>query len=1166
MFKSLIRAMAAAVILSAASLAAILTDFGGSAGKTLSFALSISMDRPVSIEGPVSFRLSAVPQVTFQDLRVEIDPSAEGRGVIRVERGRIEFSLEGILARRLVIPVAYFSGVELSVATWPLDAPANQGDTTTIDNFDTETRAVFGELTIEHARLAVGVAGSAERLEAQIDRFNLLGDPESPATSVKAQGRIQDQPFTLEGKFVQPMQAMMGRGPLPVDIQLSSDLIDATLVGDVTPSKERATLDVQFEVVAYDIGKLARFLGPDFAVQGLAKVSGRLSGDLGTPTATNVAGQVILENGTNIDLAGSIEDVGYMGGIDFTVGAEISPGACLPSDVPAWLPTPRFCGIDARIEGSVDRLVFRKVVGRIESDDESVATIQGEAVLVRTGEGPKIDNATGEISIKLTNSRIAFGPAKSEVPNLGRIEASGSLSVGSNGAVILADGSLTAGELPGFSNRIFGTIGRLVTTEEHGGLDLDLDLKIQGTVPKLSKLVPVLGTKMPFLGKFDYALNLAGRVGRLHASNINVTGRTDDHATVEVTGQIGAINTRGDAARFRELDLRLVAASPSTAWISEWLDMKAPELGGINATATVNGDTDNIELKIVKIATQNAASRTRLTGEVGRLAFKAGNVTVSDIDLVLEGAVLSNTALATIMGTDIPLVKNLRFNAHLVGDSNGVAAQQVSLHGQGEHGLTFQVTGGVEDILDQRGVDFDVVTGIDPSPLFGGKAGGSLGRMEGTGRLTDQDGSLGLETVEITVTGSDLWSVAASGQIDNISGSDEIELNARLGVKDPTTFAAALGKKSSIPGAVTFEGTIGGSAEKLEATGALSVGSTRFNGKVSGTLNTSRPKFKGVLLSDRVDVADFGFRGPQEPEQPAASPAPEKPEAGPVFGADRIPFDLLRQADIDLTVEVEELRSPRFDIDQLSGNLHLENGILRFAPLTFKFGGGDLLTSLHIAADKTPPRIRLVANARDLNLGTTFRTIGSEVPIDGTFDLDLEFVARGAAPIELSQTVAGRMVAVISEGRIRGGFFDLLGVDLFKRLLPPAVLQGTTDIHCLVMRSSAASGVIALDKFVLDTPGNRVNATGSIDLGVEKMDLVFVPSAKRRLIGRLGEPLSAAVGVRGALAAPDISVNPVGLAADLAARVAYSPLKALEGIFSSVIGDGSERDHPCRAN
>ena len=136
---------------------------------------------------------------------------------------------------------------------------------------------------------------------------------------------------------------------------------------------------------------------------------------------------------------------------------------------------------------------------------------------------------------------------------------------------------------------------------------------------------------------------------------------------------------------------------------------------------------------------------------------------------------------------------------------------------------------------------------------------------------------------------------------------------------------------------------------------------------------------------------------------------------------------------------------------------------------------------------------------------------------------------------------------------------------MLKRLLPPAVLGGTTDIRCFVMRATGASGVISLDEFVLDTPENRVGGTGLIDLGHERVDLVFLPNARRRLLKHLGRRLAAPIAVQGSLATPNVTVNPVGLAVDVAVRAVYSPVKALEGIFALVIGDDSGSDHPCRA-
>ena len=980
------------------------------------------------------FELSAAPVIAFQDLAIDGPLQNDGAVSFTVERGRIGVSVPALLAGRLRIPSAHFEGVAVTVTHRRREFTAGQipGAATGIASIG--MRPVFGDLTIERARITVDVAASGETFLLEIDRFALSGEAKGPAAEIHAEGRIQGHVFELDGKFVQPIHAFMGEAPIPVDLQLASDLIDATPVGDVTPSKVGAVLDIAVEVIAYDVRDLTELLGPAFAVGGLAKVSGRLEGPIDAPRARHVRAQVILENGSNIELTGTISDIRSRTGLDLAGVVEIAPDVCRWRDAPAWLPPLSLCHVEARIEGDLRRLSIRNIEAHIESGDKTTATLHADAVLVGSRHGLVMESATVEVAVDIADIRGHAALSRIELPDIGKIEARGTLSITPDGQVTVADGSAVAVDSPGLTSRLSGRIGRMVSTPERLKLALDLDLDMTGTVPRGAEFASAFGATMPFLARLDYALHLTGDRKKLALTDIDLRAETDQAATLRATGRVGAIDISGVAPTAGDLDIRLTATSPSTTWIADWLGVGAPELGAIKASARATGALSSLQLENIDLLGNSPGRmQTRVRGKIGHIGLKPGAFSVGQIDVSVESEIQTNAALVAVTGFDVPLVESLRAGARLTGDFETLTANAIKVSGHGDAGLTFQAEGRVADVLARQGVDLGVAGGIDPSRYVGAGTAGSLGRVEGAGRLIDQDGSLGLEAITVAVTGSDLWSVSATGQIDDIRRSDEIELRARVEIPNPSALMLAIGHDPWPLRRTTFDGTLGGSTGALQAVGTLSVGTTVFKGTMSGIISTDKPKLKGVLFSERVDFADFGLLD-AEPVAPAIAPSEsENSKSDPIFDADPIPFGVLRLADIDLTVRFEEIRGQHSDIDQLSGSLHLEDGVLDFDPLTFKFVGGDLATRVRIAADRTPPSIRVIADATDLDLGSSLRTIGAEVPVDGTLDLVLDVTARGDTPQGLARTLAGRMDAVMAEGQIRVGFFDLIGVDLLKR-------------------------------------------------------------------------------------------------------------------------------------
>ena len=83
-----------------------------------------------------------------------------------------------------------------------------------------------------------------------------------------------------------------------------------------------------------------------------------------------------------------------------------------------------------------------------------------------------------------------------------------------------------------------------------------------------------------------------------------------------------------------------------------------------------------------------------------------------------------------------------------------------------------------------------------------------------------------------------------------------------------------------------------------------------------------------------------------------------------------IPFDLLRVADADLTLNVADLRSGGADYKAIDTHAVLKNGKLTVDPFAADLPGGHLTGTLSADATQTAPPVHLVLHAPGLALQT----------------------------------------------------------------------------------------------------------------------------------------------------------------------------------------------------
>jgi uncharacterized protein involved in outer membrane biogenesis len=314
---------------------------------------------------------------------------------------------------------------------------------------------------------------------------------------------------------------------------------------------------------------------------------------------------------------------------------------------------------------------------------------------------------------------------------------------------------------------------------------------------------------------------------------------------------------------------------------------------------------------------------------------------------------------------------------------------------------------------------------------------------------------------------------------------------------------------------------------------------------------SARPRIAATLASKLIDLADL---------MPPTS-APAKRDDGRVFSADPIDLSGLRAFDGRFDVKVATLRRGKLALQDMAAVADLTGGRLALQSFAGRFADGALSGEGHVTALAGPgAETALVFKADKLDLATLARTLDAGDVLSGRGDLSLDLKGQGASLRTLMAGLAGKASWVMGKGRVKNGYVDLMGADLL-RFAASAGTGGSdaTAVNCFVTRFDVAKGLATSQGILFDTDRMTVKGEGNINLGNERLALLFTPRPKEASLINLALPWH----VEGTLKKPGVAVDQ-GAAAERAAGALLSVINPLALLVPMVTGSGAEQN-PCLA-
>ncbi len=323
-------------------------------------------------------------------------------------------------------------------------------------------------------------------------------------------------------------------------------------------------------------------------------------------------------------------------------------------------------------------------------------------------------------------------------------------------------------------------------------------------------------------------------------------------------------------------------------------------------------------------------------------------------------------------------------------------------------------------------------------------------------------------------------------------------------------------------------------------------GDSDLEGSVSVERPQGRSRIEAKLTSRHLRLADVGARAAEGAAVPDGPPDDNKsPPAQKVLRIPDTPLKVagLQKSDFDVTFHARQVEAGRIELDEVSGRLTIDKGVLSVTAIHGKLAGGEISGDAQLDASHAVPRgsLDVVISGAQLELLRGGHAALSG--LSGPLSLRAQLKGVGTSYHEMASSTDGTLTAVVPHGTMRAALAEAASLELAGALGLVTKSQKETAVRCAVASFGAHAGVLTARSVVVDTDKALITATGDAQLDSEALNFTLRGHPKHPTLA-----LRSSVAVRGTLAHPqfrlagDGATAQAGVAAGLG--VVLAPLAA----------------------
>ncbi|CTQ55324.1 putative assembly protein [Roseibium album] len=666
--------------------------------------------------------------------------------------------------------------------------------------------------------------------------------------------------------------------------------------------------------------------------------------------------------------------------------------------------------------------------------------------------------------------------------------------------------------------------------ERTGPFSLDLDLpavhaRLEGTldvsdpvatltaqshvnVESLGGIQDLLELKRVVEGAATYSATYEGPLDALTASDMKLDLQLNDVASVQVVGQVDNLTKGRSADLVFEVDLSPLTGANSPD--PQAFDVEVERFGG-----RIKGDRERFFITDLVVQT-NVAS-----GELQRI----GPIHIDRVVRDLEGHL-------GLLGIEV-----------VSGDPDDPV---------------YAFSGRIRDTLQLQDIDITGQFNLDIAQLFSWPdlaASGDLGRLNGSLALSDAGGTFSMTEFNAETEGTGYFSLALDREDLDREGSLYPAIRASVDVPDLEALGQRLALASTVPGRASFSGSAYYSPEEVGVLGNLNVDKTHVGGDVNARKTDGDIHLSGGVRSELLYLKDV--RKAIEIAQFLSGSIANAAEKDSI----EIDADVTDNLSANLKVSIDRIAEAGKAASGLDADLSYRDEMVVLDPLTFRFIGGAVKTTLKADLSADSPRLALGGRIDKLNLGTLLSHLGIKPLVSGSLNASYDLTGTGRSIKQFVKSMSGRTTVSIWGGEIGSRIIDLSGMSLISWAFAAKGDSNTAKLVCAVLPMSFKNGRGSSKSLVIETENVQIAGGGTVDLRKGALDLSFVPRAKSAALVEIVTTFA----IRGPLANPEVVVLSGGGAGRAVAEVVTAPIGILGAIFSGSEAAEAEpaKSKPC---
>ncbi|MFY3382862.1 AsmA family protein [Paracidovorax sp. MALMAid1276] len=302
------------------------------------------------------------------------------------------------------------------------------------------------------------------------------------------------------------------------------------------------------------------------------------------------------------------------------------------------------------------------------------------------------------------------------------------------------------------------------------------------------------------------------------------------------------------------------------------------------------------------------------------------------------------------------------------------------------------------------------------------------------------------------------------------------------------------------------------------------VGESDLQGTLKYTSGKPRPRLTGHMTSQQLRLADLGpTLGTNKPDNSHRGREAAGKGRGKVLPDSKFAAERWNAMDMDIVFKGRHIVRPEsLPLQDLSVHAVMQDAQLKLAPLTFGVAQGRIESQVSIDGRAPPLKAQIRGTVQGLQLSELFPKVQLMKKSFGRMDGAIALSSRGNSAAGLLGQGTGEMRLYVREGVLSKQMLDLAALNVGS-IIVGRLFGEDKEVHlrCAVADFTVVDGLATTRVVKMSTDDAIVEATGTIDLGTEAMNLRIKPQSLEWKFLSLRSPLY----VKGTFGNPDIGVE-----------------------------------------